>query len=83
MLRANADGVQVIEFRASIVLGAGSVSFEMIRSLVDRLPIMLIPKWVSTLAQPIGIDDLLQYLVRAIDFPLEHILFLKLGGRTR
>ena len=83
VLRANADGVQVIEFRASIVLGAGSVSFEMIRSLVDRLPIMLIPKWVSTLAQPIGIDDLLQYLVRAIDFPLEHNPIFEIGGKDQ
>lgn len=59
------SGVPVIELRASIVLGAGSLSFEMIRALVDHLPVMVTPCWVDTLAQPIGIDDLLAYLVQA------------------
>ena len=59
----------VVEFRASVVVGSGSLSFELIRALVDRLPMMICPRWVSTLAQPIGIDDLLAYLVAALDFP--------------
>jgi hypothetical protein len=48
-----------VEFRASVVIGSGSLSFELIRALVERLPVMICPRWVSTLAQPIGIDDVL------------------------
>jgi len=61
------SGVPVIEFRASIVIGSGSLSFEMIRSLVEHLPVLVTPRWVSMPAQPIGIDDLLSYLLEAID----------------
>jgi uncharacterized protein YbjT (DUF2867 family) len=52
-------GVPVTEFRASILVGSGSVSFEMIRSLTERLPIMICPRWVYTRTQPIAIDDAL------------------------
>ena len=61
------SGVPVIEFRASIVIGSGSLSFEMIRALVERLPVMIAPRWVSVLAQPIAISDLLDYLLAALD----------------
>lgn len=57
------SGVQVIEFRASIIIGSGSLSFELIRALVERLPIMVCPKWVATPAQPIAIEDVLDYLL--------------------
>jgi uncharacterized protein YbjT (DUF2867 family) len=60
------SGIQVMEFRASIILGSGSASFEMIRSLVERLPVMLIPRWVRMLAQPIAVTDVLDYLLAAI-----------------
>ena len=60
------SGVPVVEFRASVVIGSGSLSFELIRALVERLPVMICPRWVSTLAQPIGIDDLLAYLAAAL-----------------
>ena len=63
------SGAQVIEFRASIVIGSGSLSFELIRALVQKLPVMICPKWVSTPAQPIAIEDLLSYLLAAIDLP--------------
>ena len=59
----------VIEFRASIVIGAGSLSFEMIQALVERLPVMICPRWVATLTQPIAIDDVLAYLEAALDLP--------------
>jgi uncharacterized protein YbjT (DUF2867 family) len=62
-------GVEVIEFRASIVLGSGSLSFEMIRALVEKLPVMITPRWVTVPAQPIAINDLLDYLVAALDLP--------------
>lgn len=61
------SGVPVIEFRASIVIGSGSLSFEMVRALVERLPVMVTPRWVKVRAQPIGIEDLLDYLVEALD----------------
>jgi hypothetical protein len=58
----------VAELRAAIVLGAGSASFEMLRSLVEVLPAMLAPRWVTqTRVQPIAIADLLTYLVAAVD----------------
>ena len=64
-----ASGVPVVEFRASIVVGGGSLSFEMIRALVERLPIMICPRWVDTRTQPIAIDDVLAYLRAALDLP--------------
>jgi uncharacterized protein YbjT (DUF2867 family) len=60
-------GVDCVELRASIVLGSGSLSFELVRSLVERLPVMVTPRWVETPAQPIAIADLLEVLVRAAD----------------
>ena len=57
-----ASGVQVIELQASIVIGSGSASFEVIRALVERLPAMITPRWVNTAAQPIAIEDVIEYL---------------------
>lgn len=57
----------VTEFRAGTIIGSGSASFEMIRYLTERLPIMVTPKWVTNLIQPIGIEDVLKYLVAALD----------------
>ncbi len=74
------SGAQVIEFRASIVIGSGSLSFELIRSLVQRLPVMICPKWVSTPAQPIAIEDLLNYLLAAIDLPPGPGDIFEIGG---
>ncbi len=54
----------VTEFRAAVVVGSGSISFEMIRYLTERLPVMVCPQWVYTRVQPIAVDDLLRYLVR-------------------
>ncbi|MEO8077873.1 MAG: SDR family oxidoreductase [Acidobacteriota bacterium] len=63
------SGVPVVEFRASIVIGSGSLSFEMIRALVERLPLMVCPRWVDTLTQPIAIADVVAYLEAALDLP--------------
>ena len=52
-----------------MVIGSGSLSFEMIRALVERLPVMIAPRWVSVAAQPIAIADLLSYLLAALDLP--------------
>ncbi len=76
-------GPQVVEFRASIVIGSGSVSFEMIRALVERLPVMVTPRWVSVLAQPIAVADLLAYLVAALDLPRGAHRTYEIGGRDQ
>lgn len=74
------SGVPVLEFRASIIIGSGSLSFEMIRSLVERLPIMITPKWVKVPAQPIAIDDVLAYLVAALRLPHARCRVYEIGG---
>ncbi len=73
-------GVPVVEFRASVVIGSGSLSFELVRALVERLPIMICPRWVSTLAQPIGIDDLLAYLTAALNLQATESRTFEVGG---
>jgi len=78
-----ASGVGVIEFRASIVIGSGSLSFEMIRALVERLPVMIAPRWVSVLAQPIAIHDLLEYLLASLDLPADASRVFEIGGADR
>src|SRR3954451_9771118 len=74
------SGVPVVEFRASVVIGSGSLSFELIRALVERLPVMICPRWVATLAQPIGIDDLLAYLAAALQLPDGASRTFEIGG---
>lgn len=79
-----ASGVAVTEFRASIVIGSGSLSFEMIRALVERLPAMITPRWVRIAAQPIGIEDLLAYLLAALDqTEIEDNRIYEIGGADR
>lgn len=75
------SGVQVVEFQASIIIGSGSLSFELVRSLVDRLPVMVTPRWVATEAQPIALTDLLQYLTKALDVDLNGNQIFQIGGR--
>ncbi len=73
-------GGPVLEFRAAVVLGSGSLSFEMIRALVERLPVMVTPRWVKVRTQPIGIEDLLSYLALAVDAPLDASRIVEIGG---
>ncbi len=77
------SGVPVTEFRASIVIGSGSLSFEMIRSLVERLPVMITPKWVAMPAQPIAVEDLIAYLTAALDLPDRASRVFEIGGADR
>jgi uncharacterized protein YbjT (DUF2867 family) len=77
------SSVATIEFRAAIVLGSGSLSFEMIRALVEKLPVMVTPRWVDTLTQPIGIEDLVGYLIEALDVPLKGSAVFEIGGPDR
>jgi uncharacterized protein YbjT (DUF2867 family) len=64
------SGVDTIEFRASLVIGTGSLSFDLVKSLTDRLPVMICPRWLSTPTQPIAVDDVLAYLLAAKDMAL-------------
>jgi uncharacterized protein YbjT (DUF2867 family) len=64
-----AAGVGVVELRAAVVFGSGSISFEMLRCLTERLPAMVCPRWVRTRIQPIGLDDLLEYLEQSMSVP--------------
>lgn len=73
-------GVPVLEFRASIILGSGSLSFELIRALAERLPVMITPRWVRTPAQPIAIEDVIQYLIHALDLPEQTSAVFEIGG---
>ncbi len=77
------SGVPTIEFRASIVIGSGSVSFEIVRSLVDRSPLLLMPRWVVSRTQPIGIEDVLAYLLAALNVELEESRLFEIGGPDR
>ena len=77
------SGLAVIEFRASIVIGSGSLSFEMIRSLVETLPVMVTPRWVGIQAQPISIQDLLAYLERALEVDPTGRPVYEIGGADR
>ncbi len=72
-------GVPVTEFRAAIIIGSGSASFELLRSLVEHLPVMVTPRWVRTLGQPIAISDVLLYLVAAAGHP-ERAGVVEIGG---
>jgi hypothetical protein len=75
-----ASGVPVVEFRASIVVGAGSLSYQMIQALVERLPVMVCPRWVATLTQPIAVDDVLAYLEAALDLAGADSRTFEIGG---
>jgi uncharacterized protein YbjT (DUF2867 family) len=74
------SGVEVVEFRASIVIGSGSLSYEMVRALTERLPVMVCPRWVAIEAQPIAIEDVLAYLVAALDLPAGPSQVYEIGG---
>lgn len=78
--RLRAQGVPVIEFRASIIIGSGSLSYEMIRALVERLPVMITPRWVRVTAQPIAIGDVLAYLLAALSLKLDGSVKVEVGG---
>lgn len=76
-------GVPTVELRASIVIGSGSLSFELVRALTEHLPVMITPRWVSVLAQPIAIQDLLEYLIQSLDIPLDASVVVEIGGPER
>jgi uncharacterized protein YbjT (DUF2867 family) len=74
------SGVPITEFRAAVIVGSGSVSFEMIRYLTERLPVMICPQWVYTRVQPIGIRNVMEYLVAALNTPESAGKIIEIGG---
>ena len=74
------SGVETIEFRAGMVVGAGSLSYQLMKSLTDRLPIMICPRWLTTPTQPIAIQDVLAYLLAARDLPTGPSHIFEIGG---
>jgi uncharacterized protein YbjT (DUF2867 family) len=74
------SGVPTVELRAAVIIGAGSASFEMLRYLTERLPLMVTPKWLRTRVQPIAVRDVLYYLKNAAELPAEVSRAFDIGG---
>jgi uncharacterized protein YbjT (DUF2867 family) len=77
------QGVPTVELRASIIIGSGSVSFETVRALVERLPVVVAPPWAETLAQPIAIDEVIASLVAALSLASPVDATYEIGGADR
>ncbi|MEV7781164.1 SDR family oxidoreductase [Kitasatospora sp. NPDC088351] len=75
-----ASGVPTAELRAAVIIGSGSASFEMLRYLTERLPVMVTPSWVGTRIQPIAVRDVLRYLTAAASLPPEVNRAFDIGG---
>jgi uncharacterized protein YbjT (DUF2867 family) len=71
---------KVTIFRAAVILGQGGGSFEMLQYLVERLPIMICPKWVLTRSQPIAVDDVITYLAKSVDIDETEGRTFDIGG---
>lgn len=74
------SGLPITEFRAAVIVGAGSISFEIVRYLGERLPVMICPRWVYTRIQPISIEDVLVYLVAALNNKASEGQVIEIGG---
>ncbi|MFT7084520.1 MAG: hypothetical protein ACJAV5_000226 [Vicingaceae bacterium] len=72
--------VPVTTLRAAIIIGSGSASFEIIRDLVEKLPVMIAPKWLTTKCQPIGIRNVIEYLIQCINNPKVFAQTFDIGG---
>ncbi len=80
ILSSQPQKIQTIWIRAGVIIGSGSASFEIIRNLTEKLPVMITPRWVSTLAQPIGIENVIMYLNEAKDLDITHNLIVDIGS---
>jgi uncharacterized protein YbjT (DUF2867 family) len=78
-----ASGVPTVELRASIVIGDGSASYELVKTMVRYLPTVVAPDWLDHLAQPIALDDVVEYLIAALDVPLDGEAVYEIGGSER
>jgi len=80
VLSSRPERIQVLWLRAGVIIGSGSASFEIIRHLVQKLPVMTTPRWVRTQTQPIGVSDVLEYLFQAKDAQIEGSVTVDLGA---
>ncbi len=80
ILSSRPDKVETVWIRAGVIIGSGSSSFEIIRHLTEKLPVMVTPKWVKTLAQPIGVDDVIAYLNASKDLSIKGNLMVDIGS---
>ena len=78
--RLRSSGVETVEFRAGMVVGTGSLSFQLMKSLTDRLPVMICPRWLTTATQPVAVDDVLAYLLAARELPAGKSRVFEIGG---
>ena len=80
ILSMHPDKIETIWFRAAIIIGAGGSSYEIIKNLVQKLPIMLSPKWVRTHTQPAAVDDVITYLTRTLKTRFKGNTIIDIGG---
>lgn len=80
ILSEKPEQIDVIWFRAGVIIGSGSASFEIIRNLIQKLPVMITPKWVRTKAQPIGVEDVISYLEHARENTLSGSHIVDIGS---
>jgi uncharacterized protein YbjT (DUF2867 family) len=80
ILSSQPEKIETIWIRAGVIIGSGSASFEIIRHLTEKLPVMVTPKWVNTLAQPIGVDDVIAYLDASKDLTHKGNLTVDIGS---
>jgi uncharacterized protein YbjT (DUF2867 family) len=80
ILSSRPHSIQTIWFRAGIIIGRGSASFEIIRSLVQKLPLMTTPRWVNMKTQPISVQDVIEYLSRALEMETDKNLVVDIGS---
>jgi len=78
LLKTSTSNITII--RSSIIIGAGSASFKIIRDLVEKLPIMIAPRWLNTRCQPIAVSDVLYYLIEVLNQPKAFNKTLEIGG---
>ncbi|MDT8338067.1 MAG: SDR family oxidoreductase [Sulfurimonas sp.] len=78
---SSSNSVQTIWVRAGVIIGSGSASFEIIRNLVEKLPVMITPKWVDTYAQPIAVDDVVSYLLSSLYLEYDKNLVVDIGAK--
>jgi uncharacterized protein YbjT (DUF2867 family) len=80
ILSSRPDLIQCVWLRAGVIIGSGSASFEIIRHLVQKLPVMTTPKWVRTQTQPVGVGDVLEYLFQAKEVQVEGSVTVDVGA---
>lgn len=80
ILSSRPGRIQTLWFRAGIIIGSGSASFEIIRNLIQKLPVMITPRWIHTRTQPIAVSDVLEYLDQARDLPQAENIVIDIGS---